>query len=166
TTTFQVGSAANETISVKIDEMSTKELKGSHYSGTVAATTATATASGTITVSGTVNSQTFEVKVDFASGATGAQLNQMIATAINDSNAGLGAFTANNDGTGAISIISAADAEGTGNSLTTFGVSVSGGGFTAPATTSAIATTAASEKISEIDMSTVKGAQTALLTID
>ncbi|WP_312593750.1 flagellin [Stutzerimonas nitrititolerans] len=165
TTTFQVGSAANETISVKIDEMSTKELKGSHYSGTVAETSGTATTSGTITVSGTVNSQTFEVKVDFASGATGAQLNQMIATAINDSNAGLGAFSAKNDGTGAISIISAADAEGTGNSLTTFGVSVSGG-FTAPATTSAIATTAASEKISEIDISTVKGAQTALLTID
>src|SRR5690606_6023349 len=94
TTTFQVGSAANETISVKIDEMSTKELKGSHYEGTVAETTAAAAASGTITVSGTVDGQDFEVKVNYASGATGAQLNQMVATAINDSNAGLGAFTA------------------------------------------------------------------------
>src|SRR5690606_30894977 len=37
TTTFQVGSAANETISVKMDEMSTSSLEGSFSSGTVAA---------------------------------------------------------------------------------------------------------------------------------
>ena len=41
TTTFQVGSAANETISVKIDEMSTSSLKGKYYEGSVAASTGT-----------------------------------------------------------------------------------------------------------------------------
>ncbi|TWI53579.1 flagellin, partial [Pseudomonas duriflava] len=72
TTTFQVGSAANEMISVKIDEMSTDSLKGKYFEGTVAAGTGAATASGTITVSGTVNGNNFSVDVTIASGTTGA----------------------------------------------------------------------------------------------
>ena len=38
TTTFQVGSAANETISVKLDEMSTKSLDAEFSTGTIAST--------------------------------------------------------------------------------------------------------------------------------
>src|SRR5690554_3259808 len=42
TSTFQVGAAANETISVKIDEMSTQSLEGTMYTGTTAGATAPA----------------------------------------------------------------------------------------------------------------------------
>ena len=56
TETFQVGSAANEAISVKLDEVSTKELKSdSISSGSIAAQTA-ATASGAVAVTFTVAS--------------------------------------------------------------------------------------------------------------
>src|SRR5690554_5358855 len=56
TTTFQVGSAANETISVKIDQMSTASLEGKYFESKIATATGTAaTASGSISVGVTVN---------------------------------------------------------------------------------------------------------------
>src|SRR5690606_32787362 len=83
TTTFQVGSAANETISVKINEMSTSSLKTSYASGATATMT-----SGDVAASGAVFKATVdgkEVSVSVASGGTYAdneEAAQALATAI------------------------------------------------------------------------------------
>ena len=161
TTTFQVGSAANETISVKIDEMSSDSLKGKSFEGSIAAASGTASASGTVTVSGTVNGEDFTVTTTIASGTTAAEATQQIATAINDANVGLGAFVTS----GATQVMSGLNDEGTANALTALSVSALPTGLTAGAAYSA-ATAATETKISGIDVSTVKGSQTAVMVID
>lgn len=162
TTTFQVGSAANETISVKIDEMSTDSLKGKSFEGSVAAATGTASASGTVTVSGTVNGEDFTVTTTIASGTTAAEATQQIATAINDANVGLGAFVTSGGDT---KVMSGLDDDGAANALTALSVSALPTGLTAGAAYTA-ATAATETKISGIDVSTVKGSQTAVMVID
>lgn len=160
TTTFQVGSAANEMISVKIDEMSTDSLKGKYFEGSVAAGTGAATASGTITVSGTVNGNNFSVDVTIASGTTGADYTKAVATAVNDANVGVGAYV---ESDGSLKVISQQKADGT-NELTALAVSGAVAGITASTYT---ADTAVNEdKLSAIDLTSVKGSQTAVLVID
>jgi flagellin len=161
TTTFQVGSAANETISVKIDEMSTSSLKGKYYEGTVAASTGPASASGTITVSGTVNGTDFSVDVAIASGATAVQVSQSVATAINDANIGVGAFV---DDTGATTLISGQNTDGTENALSALSISGTVAGVTTGAYTAATAVT--ETEMTNIDVSTVQGAQESVIVID
>ena len=161
TTTFQVGSAANETISVKIDEMSTASLKGKYYEGTVAASTGPASASGTITVSGTVNGTDFSVDVAIASGATAVQVSQSVATAINDANIGVGAFV---DDTGATTLISGQNTDGTENALSALSISGTVAGVTTGAYTAATAVT--ETEMTNIDVSTVQGAQESVIVID
>lgn len=165
TTTFQVGSAANETISVNIGEMSTDSLKGDFYEQTIGAATGAATASGSITVGGSVNGTSFSVKASIKSGATDTEANQAIATAINDANLGLGAFLQDD---GKIKVISQNNTAGTGNALSaplTVTSDATGIDVTAAASTAA-ATTASSQKVSDLDISTVEGAQTAVIAID
>ncbi|MCQ4310749.1 flagellin [Pseudomonas stutzeri] len=162
TTTFQVGSAANETISVKIDEMSTDSLKGKSFEGSVAAATGTASASGTVTVSGTVNGENFTVTTTIASGTTAADATQQIATAINDANVGLGAFVTEGGDT---KIISGLDTDGSANALTSLSVSALPAGLAAGAAYTA-ATEATETKVSGIDVSTVQGSQEAVMVID
>ncbi|TWI47047.1 flagellin [Pseudomonas duriflava] len=160
TTTFQVGSAANEMISVKIDEMSTDSLKGKYFEGCVSSGTGAATASGTITVSGTVNGNNFSVDVTIASGTTGADYTKAVATAVNDANVGVGAYV---ESDGSLKVISQQKADGT-NELTALAVSGAVAGITAGAYT---ADTAVNEdKLSAIDLTSVKGSQTAVLVID
>ncbi|KIQ02572.1 MULTISPECIES: flagellin [Pseudomonas] len=161
TTTFQVGSAANETISVKIDEMSTSSLKGKYYEGTIASGSGTATASGTVTVSGTVNGTDFSVDVTVASGSTGEQFSQAVATAINDANIGVGAFV---DDTGATTLISGQNTDGTANALSALSVSGTVAGITAGAYASGTAVT--ETEMTNIDVSTVQGAQESVIVID
>ncbi|SHL71655.1 flagellin [Phytopseudomonas punonensis] len=161
TTTFQVGSAANETISVKIDEMSTASLKGKYYEGTIAASTGPASASGTITVSGTVNGTDFSVDVAIASGATAVQVSQSVATAINDANIGVGAFV---DDTGATTLISGQNTDGTENALSALSISGTVTGVTTGAYTAATAVT--ETEMTNIDVSTVQGAQESVIVID
>jgi flagellin len=162
TTTFQVGSAANETISVKIDEMSTDSLKGKSFEGSVAAAAGTASASGTVTVSGTVNGEDFTVTTVIASGTSAADATQQIATAINDANVGLGAFVTEGGDT---KIISALDDDGAANALTALSVSGVPAGLTAGSAYTA-ATAATETKVSAIDVSTVQGSQEAVMVID
>ncbi|KJH82730.1 flagellin [Pseudomonas sp. KSR10] len=162
TTTFQVGSAANETISVKIDEMSTDSLKGKSFEGSVAAAAGTASASGTVTVSGTVNGEDFTVTTTIASGTSAADATQQIATAINDANVGLGAFVTEGGDT---KIISSLDTDGSANALTALSVSALPTGLTAGAAYTA-ATSATETKVSAIDVSTVQGSQEAVMVID
>lgn len=161
TTTFQVGSAANETISVKIDEMSTSSLKGKYYEGSVAAATGTASASGTITVSGTVNGTDFSVEVAVASGATAKEVSQSVATAINDANIGVGAFV---DDAGATNLISGQNTEGTANALSSLSISGTVDGITNGTYTAATAVT--ETEMTNIDVSTVQGAQESVIVID
>ena len=160
TTTFQVGSAANEMISVKIDEMSTDSLKGKYFEGSVAAGTGTATASGKVTVSGTVNGNNFSVDVTIASGTSGADYTKAIATAVNDANVGVGAYV---ESDGSLKVISQQKADGT-NELTALAVSGTVAGVTNGAYTAD--TTVNEDKLSAIDLTSVKGSQTAVLVID
>jgi len=162
TTTFQVGSAANETISVKIDEMSTDSLKGKSFEGSVAAATGTASASGTVTVSGTVNGEDFTVTTTIASGTTAAEATQQIATAINDANVGLGAFVTEGGDT---KIVSGLDTDGSANALTALSISGVPTGLAAGSAYTA-ATSATETKVSAIDVSTVQGSQEAVMVID
>jgi flagellin len=162
TTTFQVGSAANETISVKIDEMSTDSLKGKSFEGSVAAAAGTASASGTVTVSGTVNGEDFTVTTVIASGTSAADATQQIATAINDANVGLGAFVTEGGDT---KIISGLDDDGAANALTSLSVSGVPAGLTAGSAYTE-ATAATETKVSAIDVSTVQGSQEAVMVID
>lgn len=159
TTTFQVGSAANETISVNIDEMSTDSLTGKYYEGDVAATTGTATASGTASVSMTVDGKSVTVDVAIASGATAVEASRALGAAINDANLGVGAFV---DDTGAMKIISQ-DKDGA-NELTALSFSNVPAGLTAGTYTAATAVT--EDKISDIDVTTVQNSQEAVLVID
>jgi flagellin len=159
TTTFQVGSAANETISVNIDEMSTDSLDGRFYEGTVSATTGTATASGTATVSMTVGGKSVTVSAEIASGATAIQAARALGAAINDANLGVGAFVADD---GSMNIIS--QEENGANDLTALSFSGAPAGITAGTYTAATAVT--TDAISDINVSTVQSSQEAVLVID
>lgn len=165
TTTFQVGSAANETISVKIDEMSTDSLDGDFYETTLATATGTATASGSIAVGLTVNGSAVSVTAKIKVGDDAAAVNQSIATAINDANMGVGAFVQDD---GSITLMSGLDSDGTANALTgNITQTLTGGtGITVGGASTAATTTASTSKMSEVDISTVQGAQEAVLVID
>lgn len=159
TTTFQVGSAANETISVKIDEMSTDSLTGKYYEGSVSATSGTATASGEATVSMTVDGKAVTVSTTIASGATAVEASRQLGAAINDANLGVGAFVQDD---GSMKIISQ-QTDGA-NELTALTFSGAPAGITAGTYTAATAVT--TDKISDIDVSTVQNSQESVLVID
>lgn len=159
TTTFQVGSAANETISVKIDEMSTDSLTGKYYEGDVSATSGTATASGEATVSMTVDGKTVTVSTTIASGATAVEASRQLGAAINDANLGVGAFVQDD---GSMKIISQ-QTDGA-NELTALTFSGAPAGITAGTYNAATAVT--TDKISDIDVSSVQNSQESVLVID
>lgn len=175
TTSFQVGAAANEIISVSIGEMSSKSLESTHYESSIAASSAAAAtppatgaaASGGVTVGFTVGGKAYSVDAKYAKGDTNVQINQKLAAAINDTNSGVGAFV--DETSGAITVVAKEDATTTGQSafaLTSM-TQTSGGGFTAGATAvAATAGTATATTISKIDLSTAKGAQIAVQAID
>lgn len=178
TASFQVGSAANELISVGIDEMSSASLKGSFYEGAGAAITvpagdaaavppvpAGATVGSTkiaiVTASGTTN-----VEATFKGGETANQAAEKIAAAVNDANVGVSATLKKGTTTGELEYVSKANAAGTAGELTSItlaaGTPDSGvGGGAVTATTAAAANT-----VDKIDISTAKGAQSAVLIID
>lgn len=172
TTTFQVGSAANETISVKLDEMSTKSLASEFSTGSIAVAdfpAASPTASGVIAVQvqmvgGAV--KTYSAK--FEAGATVEQQGQALATIINDANIGIGVY-ANDDGSfdvatklnsgtsaGEVAVFRFASAQNLGDATTA----------AATAGTNITLAPSAANKVEDIDLSTVLGAQTAVITID
>lgn len=174
TTTFQVGSAANETISVKLDEMSTKSLDAKFSTASIASnalgTAGTpATASGVIAVQVTIGGgvvKTYSAK--FEEGATQADQVQALATVINDANIGIGVY-ANADGSFDVATALSSGA-GVGQVASfTFGA----GADLATATTAAstgtsidLAENITTNKVSDIDIGTVLGAQTAVIAID
>lgn len=153
TTTFQVGSAANETISVKISEMSTSSLKANYSSGTIAsAAFADVAASGAV-FKAKVDGNDVDIKV--ASGGTytsNEEAGQALATAINDANIGIGAFAQSD---GSIKLVSSLES--------TEITAVSGGVDSGSAITMAAVS---GKTVQGIDISGVQGSQEAIIVID
>lgn len=154
---FQVGSAANEIISVGIDEMSAESLNGTYFTANGGGAVTAATASGTVDIAiGITGGSAVNVKVDMKGNETAEQAAAKIAAAVNDANVGIGAFT---DGA-QISYVSKASADGTTSAVS--GVAITGAGTAAGTTTF----TEANDTVAKIDISTAKGAQSAVLVID
>lgn len=180
TTTFQVGAAANETISVKIDEMSSKSLDSTMYTKDADdyGTPLTAAGSGTVAISvqvgGAGTAKTYSVAVK--DGNDQKEVNQAIATMVNDANIGVGAFidddgkigfTSLNEsgaGNGQVSV-KIGEVEEWDGKADTLQASKTAAEATATAAT-AEDFTKATQTVQEIDLSTVEGAQKAIITID
>ncbi|MCS9264956.1 flagellin, partial [Pseudomonas aeruginosa] len=159
---FQVGSAANEIISVGIDEMSAESLNGTYFTANGGGAVTAATASGTVDIAiGITGGSAVNVKVDMKGNETAEQAAAKIAAAVNDANVGIGAFT---DGA-QISYVSKASADGTTSAVS--GVAITDTGSTGAGTAAGTTTfTEANDTVAKIDISTAKGAQSAVLVID
>ncbi|WP_320893322.1 flagellin [Stutzerimonas stutzeri] len=157
TTTFQVGSSANEMISVKIGEMSTDSLTGtSNITALAAAGTvpdpAVEAADVTYTFAFTAADGTTSSKdVVVAAGST---LDDTI-TAINDANIGVGAFK-NAAGTG-MTLVSKDEVSLTADVASS---------ILADATTAVTSTASSMTKVADVDVSTAQKAQESILLID
>lgn len=165
TSTFQVGSAANETISVKIGEMSTKSLEGTYATGSItsaAAASGVTVASGAATTSGEVKisvqaqgwTEARELKVDIKVGDTTAQIAEKMTTLVNDANIGISAYAQTDGSINYVSKLAVA----TTASETEVTLSVNGAAQTAAADES--------QKVADLDVLSVENAQKAILTID
>lgn len=172
-TSFQVGAAANEIISVGIDEMSSESLKGTYFAKDVASGSfATAGASGvteagvgTVTIvksdgtSGTVD-------VSFKVGDDQDAVDAKIAAAINDANLGIGI---NKNADDAYEAIVRADSDGEA-AVTSITFSAGTASGLTSGTAFAIADTdkvaADDSTVKKIDISNAAGAQSAVLVID
>ncbi|MWV16838.1 flagellin [Pseudomonas sp. L-22-4S-12] len=165
TTSFQVGSAANESISVSIAEMSTDSLEGNFFKGAFGNATAAATADGTATLALVFSDTTKNVTLDveLKTTDTTAQITDKLAAAINDANLEVGVHK---DSAGAYQVINKGDADTpTTSALTsiTFGAgTATGAAFAAVATPTVVAT----NTVDDIDITDVAGAQSAVLVID
>lgn len=174
TSSFQVGSAANEMISVGIDEMSSSSLSSNYYTSTItkAAVATTVTAAGEIDIKFTVDGKNYDTTASLKVGDDEKTVNQKIAAAINDTNSGVGAFVKSDSSLSIISKVSATAGNGTGALTTlTTALSTTAGkiptGVTAgtPDIKTAVADVT-TKKVSEIDLTTAEGSQSAVLIID
>lgn len=166
TKNFQVGSAANESISVNIDEMSADSLEGNFFKSAFGNATGPVTASGTATItldfSGTTPSSALDVKL--AVGDTATEVTDKIAAAINDANLGVGVHK---DSAGAYQIISKGDATNSATNALTSATFAAGTSTGSAFTTVTASTTAATAKtVKDIDITNAAGAQSAVLVID
>lgn len=169
---FQVGSAANEIISVGIDEMSASTLKGTLYATSGApgfpdATNAALASGGTATLTmtlddGSASGLAIDIDVDLKKGDSPAQVTDKIAAAINDANEGVGVHK---DADGNYQVISKANADGTGALLKS--ISFDDGDTDAVwAGVTAAPGLVTDNAVKDIDISNAAGAQSAVLVID
>jgi flagellin len=168
TSAFQVGAAANETISISLQDAGASSLKGDYFTQSGAAFSGTASGAGTVTFTLSTNtngtSGSVSLSFDVVSGTTGAQAQELAIKAINDSNNGVFAYD-NGSGLSVVSQYNAAttpsnNVSGTAVDFTDFaGLSLDAGDVTA-------ATTATQSDISQLDITSVEGAQQAVLVID
>lgn len=179
---FQVGSAANELISVGIDEMSSTSLKGTYYQATGAAITAPAIVPGPPVTGGavagdvsiavvTVGGGTSNLTATMKGGETVNQVAEKVAASINDANIGVSAFLKAGTTTGELEYVSKAASNGTAaGELTsvTLSIPATGGstGIAGGAVTSANVTAVTANTVKDIDITTAQGAQGAVLVID
>lgn len=179
TASFQVGSAANEIISVAIDKMSSESLKGDVFSADFRGVTGAATAAGSLVVKLDLLTGTdpTDITIDVKVGDTADQINTKIATAVNDAN--LGVSIQKGEG-GKLTVISKEDSKTDGKSHLT-GITIAGGGET-PAVPDGLAlpvavtdgeaigqtllAATAKNSVNDINIKTAAGAQSAVLVID
>ncbi|MCG4453710.1 flagellin [Pseudomonas sp. MMS21-TM103] len=167
TKNFQVGAAANESISVSIDEISTDSLDGTFYQTTFGAATAASgagAADGTVSLTLAFEDGTSEVvEAELLSTDTATEITDKLAAAINDANLEVGVHK---DAAGAYQVINKGDAtDPTTSALTTitFADTDTTGATFATVTPGAAVTT---NSIKEIDITNAAGAQEAVLVID
>ncbi|SDK57348.1 flagellin [Pseudomonas indica] len=171
TTTFQVGSAANETISVKIDEMSTESMEATFSSGSIAASdvaAGAANASGAIAISVTMANGTAKTfSATFASGATQAEQVQALATVINDANIGIGAFV---NESGDIDLVTALGSGSAAGEIESFsfgsGASIDDAETAATTTAVSLADVTDDNLVADVDITDTIGSQKAVIIID
>ncbi|WP_313339590.1 flagellin [Stutzerimonas nitrititolerans] len=178
---FQVGAAANEIISVGIDEMSSKSLTGTYYKADFGSGATVASGSSISAGEETINivlskddgsTETKSVKVSFKEGDTADDATNRIAAAINDANVGVGILK---NADGELEIITKGNgATGSGAASVLSSVTMASGGSTG-VTWAGIASGDAPQKventddantIKEIDISNAAGAQSAVYVID
>ena len=180
TSSFQVGSAANELISVGIDEMSSTSLKGRYYQATGAAITAPAivpgppvtggAVAGDVSIAVVTASGTSNLTATLKGGETANQVAEKVAAAVNDANIGVSAFLKAGTTTGELEYVSKTAASGTAGELTsvTLSIPATGGstGIGGGAVISANVTAVTANTVKDIDITTAQGAQGAVLVID
>ncbi|MDM7858842.1 flagellin [Thiopseudomonas acetoxidans] len=171
TTTFQVGSAANESISVKIDEMSTSSLKSTYSSGTLSGAASGAASTDkflnlAVKTSGTTEAQVISVAIN--GGESKEELNQLIATTINDANIGIGVHENAAGGFDVLSkdTIGAAAGDIESISYITSGAVAASGAINKAVVSSGNVGVVKDAAIKDLSLETVTGAQKAILTID
>lgn len=165
---FQVGASANEIISVGIDKMSSTSLDGTFYEADGGAVTAV-TEAGDVDIEITLEGVTDPVKltVTMKGDETAEMAAAKIAAAINDANVGVGAFV---DGD-KISYVAKATTDAAGepvSAVTSIAITdtdTTGAGEAAGAAEFTVADDADST-VKAIDITTAKGAQSAVLVID
>jgi len=178
TASFQVGSAANELISVGIDKMSSDSLKGSFYKKALDVSTPTAVTPATFVAGAARATITLDddtkVTVDFdiKKGDDAAAIDAKFAAAVNDANVGV---SMQKDADGAYQIISKANKDGDDPEVKTIEVAAVAAGeggtlagvtFASASTTIAAADLAAKDSVKDINISDAVGAQAAVLVID
>jgi len=173
TESFQVGSSANENISLSLKEMSTSALKGTVFAQEdIAQATSGAATSGTITVSGSVvNAEggrvSFNFEVEVEAGTTQDELTDLTIAAINDANIGVGAYR---DGSG-FDLVSALG-QGSGAAtdvgyITELSVATAGGASGMASFTAALTqVTDTDTEVADVDIRTARGAQESIIIID
>jgi flagellin len=170
TAAFQVGAAANETISVSLQDAGPEGLNGDYFIQSGAAVVGTASGATTISFTLGINpngvSGSVTLSFDVVSGTTAAKAQELVIKAVNDSNNGVFAYT---NSAGDLELLSQYSGS------TPPGNNVSGSptmDFTASA---AIGFTFSSvdasvipvqSDVAQIDILTAPGAQQAVLVID
>jgi flagellin len=168
TAAFQVGAAANETISVSLKDAGPEGLKGDYFTQSGAAFTGTASAAGTISFTMNINPNgtpsAVTLTFDVASGTTAAQAQELAIKAVNDSNNGVFAYVS---GTGIELLSQYNNATPAINNLGALGVDFADAlGLGLNAGDIAGATVATASDVDTIDILTAPNAQKAVLVID
>ena len=167
TAAFQVGAAANETISVSLRDAGPDQLKGDYFTQSGAAVGGTASGAGTVSFIINTNPAGTTVPVtvsfDVASGTTAAQAQELAIKAINDSNNGIFAYQTAGGGIAVLSQYN--DAATPANNLGTPAIDFTNTlGLTF--TDIAAATVPVNSDVGQIDILTAPSAQEAVLVID
>ncbi|PAV48752.1 flagellin [Pseudomonas sp. HAR-UPW-AIA-41] len=167
TAAFQVGAAANETISVSLRDAGPDQLKGDYFTQSGAAIGGTASGAGTVSFVINTNpaGTTVPVTVSFevASGTTAAQAQELAIKAINDSNNGIFAYQTAGGGIEVLSQYN--DAATPANNLGTPAIDFTNTlGLTF--TDIAAATVPVNSDVGQVDILSAPNAQKAVLVID
>jgi flagellin len=164
---FQVGSAANEIISVGIEEMSSTSLDGRYYEQTLSATVPGLTpTTGKVDIAITLaDGKAYTVQADLKEDDDAEAINAKIAAAINDSNVGVGAFLQADN---SINVVSTQTSDEKNNlaSIVITDNAADPTGVTAGTVTAAADTAFTEDSVSDININTAEGAQKAVLIID